>query len=210
MKGRYIVESYKQFISEYTKAKSDYDKSKAETKRLWKVVQDSVVKYRKEFIKLFNSLNPDQTYHPQTDRDDDFFLDLTFNINSKDDALSTLEKLILKFEDLQSDGYDMKISVSLWICATEDRPWGRRESFAEMDTDNNFFYFKDSKKYKNLFVRIYLLEEELRDTTLKPQSPGSVVTFLNKFEDMLEKGEDVYTRVDDEDDAFGVLGVVSI
>jgi hypothetical protein len=196
MKGRYIVESYKQFISEYTKAKSDYDKSKAETKRLWKVVQDSVVKYRKEFIKLFNSLNPDQTYHPRTDRDDDFFLDLTFNINSKDDALSTLEKLILKFEDLQSDGYDMKLSVSLWIYATEDHS----ESFAEMDTDNNFFYFKDSKKYKNLFVRIYLLEEELRDTALKPQSPGSVVTFLNKFEDMLEKGEDVYTRDDDEDD----------
>jgi hypothetical protein len=90
MKGKYIFESYKQFISEYTKAKSDYDKSKAETKRLWEVVQDSVVKYRKEFIKLFNSLNPDQTYHPPTDRDDDFFLDLTFNINSKDDALSIL------------------------------------------------------------------------------------------------------------------------
>ena len=57
MKGRYIVESYKKFISEYTKAKSDYDKSKAETKRLWEVVQDSVVKYREEVIKLFNSLS---------------------------------------------------------------------------------------------------------------------------------------------------------
>ena len=187
MKGRYIVESYKQFISEYTKAKSDYDKSKAETKRLWEVVQDSVVKYRKEFIKLFNSLNPDQTYHPPTDRDDDFFLDLTFNINSKDDALSILENLILKFEDLQSDGYEMKLSVSLFLYAQKNQG----KCFAEMDTDNNYFYFKDSKKYKDLFIRMY--------TALKPQSLGSVVTFLNKFEDILEKGEDVYTRDDDED-----------
>lgn len=197
MKGKYIFESYKQFISEYTKAKSDYDKSKAETKRLWGVVEDSVVKYRKEFINLFKSMNPDQIrYYPQPDiLNDTFILNLSFNINSKDDALSTLEKLILKFEDLQSDGYDMKLSVLLNLYAQE----GHVKFFAGMDTNENYFYFEDSKKYKELFIRICLLEEVVTTNGLKPHSLGSVVTFLNKFEDILEKGEDVYTSDDDED-----------
>lgn len=194
MKGKYIFESYKQFISEYTKAKSDYDRSNAETERLWGVVYDSVVKYRKEFINLFNSLNPNQRYYPQPDElDSTFYLDLTFNINSKNDALSILENLILKFEDLLSDGYDMNLSVMLFLYAQRDQG----EHFAGMDTDDNYFYFKDSKKYKNLSIRLYLLEEVVSDNALKPQSLSDVVTFLNKFEDILEKGEDVYTRDDE-------------
>jgi hypothetical protein len=89
----------------------------------------------------------------------------------------------------------MKLSVSLFLYAQKNQG----KCFAEMDTDNNYFYFKDSKKYKDLFIRMYLIEE-IKDTALKPQSLGSVVTFLNKFEDILEKGEDVYTREDYEDE----------